>query len=146
MKSLHCDVQERTIQCVFHEKSMKRLDYYKLIRLVLHRSCIFLRENRKTSFSGAKGAVLTEFIKTHNVEVFGKLSPLLHYQLHCSCFISFHSVHTSLIVFHSISFSLQSISFTFTIFGCTHILSLVNLNVSFRQPRLWKLTTYECLR
>ena len=117
MKSLHCDVQERTIQCVFHEKSMKRLDYYKLIRLVLHRSCIFfLRENRKTSFSGAKGAVLTEFIKTHNVEVFGKLSPLLHYQLHCSCFISFPLVHTSLFMFHLISFSphfIDRVSFYF---------------------------------
>ena len=32
-------------------------------------------------------------------------------RLYCSCFISFPSVHTSLIMFHYISFSSQSISF-----------------------------------
>ena len=30
---------------------------------------------------------------------------ILHYQLHCSCFISFPSVHTSLFMFHLISFN-----------------------------------------
>ena len=78
----------------------------------------------------------------------------LHYRFHCSCFISFSSVHTSLfIMFHLISFSQhlidhasfllpsvhspshsfhlpQSISFIFTLFGCTHITWSFNLIVS----------------
>ena len=79
---------------------------------------------------------------------------LLHYRLHCSCFILFPSVHTSLFMFHcyflkstlhwscfifisfsphpSHSFHLpQSISFMFTLFGCIHIAWSFNLIVSF---------------
>ena len=79
---------------------------------------------------------------------------LLHSWLHCSCFISFPSVHTSLFMFHLISFSPhfidhvsflfpsvhspshsfhlpQSISFMFTLFGCIHITWSFNLIVSF---------------
>ena len=36
---------------------------------------------------------------------------LLHYRFHCSCIISFPSVHTSLMIFQFIAFSPQSISF-----------------------------------
>ena len=79
---------------------------------------------------------------------------MLHYQLHCSCFILFPSVHTSLFMFHLISLSPhfidhvsclfpsvhspshsfqlpQSISFMFTLFGCIHITWSFNLIVSF---------------
>ena len=79
---------------------------------------------------------------------------MLHYLLHCSCFILFPSVHTSLFMFHlscisphfidhvsflfasvnspSHSFHLpQPISFVFTLFGCIHITWSFNLIVSF---------------
>ena len=80
---------------------------------------------------------------------------LLHYyRLHCSCFILFPSVYTSLFMFHLISLSPhfidnvsflfpsvhspfhsfhlpQSISFMFTFFGCIHITWSFNLIVSF---------------
>ena len=79
---------------------------------------------------------------------------MLHYRLHCSCFILFPSVHTSLFIFHLISLSPpfidhvlflfpsvhspshsfqlpQSISFMFTLFGCIHITWSFNLIVSF---------------
>ena len=79
---------------------------------------------------------------------------MLHYQLRCSCFILFLSVHTSLFMFHLISLSPdfidhvsflillvhspshsshlpQSISFMFTLFGCIHITWSFNLIVSF---------------
>ena len=79
---------------------------------------------------------------------------MLHYRLHCSCFILFPSVHTSLFMFHLISLSPhfidhvsflfpsvhspshsfhlpQSISFMFTLFGCIHITWSFNLIVSF---------------
>ena len=55
------------------------------------------------------------------VNFFLKTAALLHCWLHCSCLISFPSIHTSLIMFHFISFSPQSIPFSFTLFGCTHI-------------------------
>ena len=61
--------------------------------------------------------------------------------LHCSCFISFLSAHTSLFMLHFISFSPQSISFisstiysisfTFILIGGTHITWSFNLIVSF---------------
>ena len=96
---------------------------------------------------------------------------ILHYQLHRSCFVLFPSVHTSLFMFHIISFSPgfidhvsclfpsvhspslslhlpQSISFIFTLFGCIHILHLHStiLSVSlFSQSCLRKLMTYKCL-
>ena len=77
-----------------------------------------------------------------------------HYRLHCSCFMLFPSVHTSLIMFHFIflsphfidhvsflfpsvhspshSFHVpQSISLVFTLFGCIHITWSFNLTVSF---------------
>ena len=75
---------------------------------------------------------------------------LLHYRLHCSCFISFPSLDTTLFTFYLISFSLscfilfssvcspshsfrltKSTSFTFTLFGYTHITLAFNLIVSF---------------
>ena len=79
---------------------------------------------------------------------------MLHYRLHCSCFILFPSVHTSLFMFHLISLSPhfidhvsflfpsvhspshsfhvpQSISLVFTLFGCIHITWSFNLTVSF---------------
>ena len=79
---------------------------------------------------------------------------LLHYRLHCSCFVLFPSFYTSLIMFHIISLSphfidhvsflfpsvhspshsfhlQQSISFMFTLFGCIHITWSFNLIVSF---------------
>ena len=69
---------------------------------------------------------------------------MLHYRLHCSCFILFPSVHNSLIMYHLVSFSPhfivhvsflfssvhipfhsfylpQFISFKFTLFDCIHI-------------------------
>ena len=52
---------------------------------------------------------------------------LLHYQLHCSCFILFPSVHTPSHSFHLP----QSILFMFTLFGCIHITWSFNLIVSF---------------
>ena len=91
---------------------------------------------------------------------------LLHYRLPCSCFILFPSVHTSLFMFHlssvsphfidhvsflfssvhspSHSFHLpQSISFIFTLFGCTlHGYSTILSFSLFSQSHLWKLMTY----
>ena len=85
---------------------------------------------------------------------------MLHYRLHCSCFILFPSDHTSLFMFHfssvsshfivyvsllfpsvhcpSHSFGLsQSISFIFALFGCIHITWSFNHIVSFTfQPIL----------
>ena len=84
---------------------------------------------------------------------------MLHYWLLCSNFISFLSVHTSLFMFHLISFSPhfivyvslfpsvqspshsfhlpQSISFIFTLFACTPITWLLNLILRFTfQPIL----------
>ena len=81
-------------------------------------------------------------------------SYFLQSTLHCSCFISFPSVHTSLFMFHLISFSPhftddvsflflsvhspshsfylpQSISFIFTLVACTHITWSFNLIVTF---------------
>ena len=55
-------------------------------------------------------------------------SYFLQCTLHCSCFNSFPSVRTSLIMFH------------FYLHSPSH--SSVSL---FRQSCLWKLTTYECL-
>ena len=61
---------------------------------------------------------------------------MLHYRLHCSCFISFPSVHTSLIIFHF--YFLQFTSYSpphfylfFILFGCIHITWSFNLIVSF---------------
>ena len=82
---------------------------------------------------------------------------VLHYQLHCLCFISFPSVHTSLIMFHF--YFLQStvhlIHFTYHSPSRSCLPYLVvfilhghstSLSVSlFSQSGLWKLTTYECL-
>ena len=79
---------------------------------------------------------------------------MLHYWHHCSYFISYLSVHTSLFMFHLISSSPhfidhvsflfpsvhspshsfhvpQSISLVFTLFGCIHITWSFNLTVSF---------------
>ena len=79
---------------------------------------------------------------------------MLHYRLHCSCFILFPSVRTSLFTFHPISLSPHltdhvsflfpsvispshsfhlphSISFMFTLFGYIHITWSFNLIVSF---------------
>ena len=63
---------------------------------------------------------------------------LLHHRLYCLRFISFPSVHTSLIMFYLISFSPQSISFIsqfisfiVTLSGCIHITGFFKLNVSF---------------
>ena len=79
---------------------------------------------------------------------------MLHYQLHCSCFITLPPVHTSLFLFHLISFSAHfidhvlflflsvhsqshlfhlphSILFIFTLFGCIHITWSFSLIVSF---------------
>ena len=81
-------------------------------------------------------------------------SYFLQSTLHCSYFISYPSVHTSLFMFHLISLSShfidhvsflfpsvhypshsfhlpQSISFMFTLFGCIHITWSFNLIVSF---------------
>ena len=77
--------------------------------------------------------------------------------LHCSCFISFPSVHTSLIMFHF--YFLQStvhlIHFTYHSPSRSCLPYLVvfilhghstSLSVSlFSQSHLWKLMTYECL-
>ena len=79
---------------------------------------------------------------------------ILHYGLHCSCFMLFSSVHISLFMFHLISFSPHfidhvsflfpsahsqshsfhlalSILFIFTLFGCIHVTWSFNLIVSF---------------
>ena len=64
---------------------------------------------------------------------------LVHYWLYCSCFISFPLFHTLLFMFHFSSFSPQSISFIsstisfiFSLFGCTHNITLsFNLTVNF---------------
>ena len=60
---------------------------------------------------------------------------LLHYRLHCSCFILFPSVHSSSHSFHLP----QSISFMFTLFGCIHITWSFNLIVSFTFQRILSL-------
>ena len=73
--------------------------------------------------------------------VFDKgFNQVLHYRLHCSCFISLPSVCTSLFMFYFLSFSLRSISFNLStivhlihiyhIFW-THITPSFNLIVSF---------------
>ena len=82
---------------------------------------------------------------------------LLHYWHHCSYFISYLSVHASLIMFHF--YFLQStvhlIHFTYHSPSRSCLPYLVvfilhghstSLSVSLSsQSRLWKLTTYECL-
>ena len=82
---------------------------------------------------------------------------LLHYRLHWSCFISFPSVHTSLMMFHfylpsstvhlihsiyhSPSRSYLPYLVVFILHGHSTSLSLS----LFSQFHLWKLTTYEYL-
>lgn len=67
MKTLHCDVQERAMQCVFQSN-------YTFVTQVLR----FLRKKKvKTSFSVPEVSVLMEFIKTHDLELFRKLRPSL---------------------------------------------------------------------
>ena len=82
---------------------------------------------------------------------------LLHYQLRCSCFISFPLVLTSLIMFHF--YFLQStvhlIHFIYNSPSHSHLPYSVALILHghstllpvslFSQPCLWKLTTYKCL-
>ena len=84
-------------------------------------------------------------------------SHFLQSSLHCSCFISFTSIHFSLIMFHF--YFLQStvhlIHFIYHSPSCSYLpyLAALILHVHstllwvslFRQPGLWKLTTYECL-
>ena len=79
---------------------------------------------------------------------------LLHYWLHCSCFILFSSVHTSLFMFyfyflqstvHLICFTYHSPSRSYLPYLIIFILHghSTTLSVSlFSQSRLWKLTTY----
>ena len=92
--------------------------------------------------------------KAKNFQGTKNLHRLLRYWLHCSCFISYPSVHTSLFRFHLISLSPhfiddvsflfpsvhnpshsfhvpQSIPLMFTLFGCIHITWSSNLTVSF---------------
>ena len=58
-------------------------------------------------------------------------SHFLQSALHCSCFISFPSVHTSLIMFHF--YFLQSIVYLIHIyfFDCTHITCSFNVTINF---------------
>ena len=95
---------------------------------------------------------------------------MLHYRLHCSCFITVPSIHTSLFMFHLISFSphfidhvsvcflhstVHLIHFTYHSLTCSYLPYLAVfillghstiLSVSLSsQSRLWKLTTYESL-
>ena len=77
---------------------------------------------------------------------------------HCSCFISFPSVHTSLIMFHFyfLQPTVSLIHFTQHCPSCSYLPYLVvftlhghsiSLSVSlFSQSRLWKLATYKCLQ
>ena len=94
------------------------------------------------------------FISDPLVKLLNSKRRMLHYQLHCSCFILFPSVHTSLFMFHLISFNPhfidhvsflfpsvhslfhsfylpQSISFIFALFGCIHITQSFNHIASF---------------
>ena len=94
------------------------------------------------------------FIFDPLVKLLNSKRGILHYQLHCSCFITLPSVHTSLFMFHPISFSphfIDHVSFVFlsvhspshsfdlphsillifTLFGCIHITWSFNLIVSF---------------
>ena len=82
---------------------------------------------------------------------------MLHYRLHCSCFILFLSVHTSLFVFHGyfhqstvhlIHFTYHSPSRSYLPYLVPFILHghSTTLSVSlFSKSRLWELATYECL-
>ena len=109
------------------------------------------------------------FIFDPLVKLLNSKRGMLHYQLHCSCFITLPSVHTSLCMFHLISFSphfidhvsfffqstVDLIYFTYHIPACSYLPYLVvfilhgrstSLSVSlFSQSHLWKLTTYKCL-
>ena len=93
---------------------------------------------------------------------------LLHYRLHCSCFILFPSVHTSLFSFHLIFFSPHFIDHVSFLFPSVHLIhfiyhspshsylnlpylvplilhghsTLLSLSL-FSQSRLWKLTTFD---
>ena len=83
---------------------------------------------------------------------------MLHYRLHYSYFISFPSVHTSLIMFycyflqstvHLIHFTYRSPSRSYLHYLVAFILHghPTMLSVSlFSQSRLWELATYECLQ
>ena len=82
---------------------------------------------------------------------------MLHYRLHCSSFILFSSVHTSLIIFHFnfLQFTVHLIHVTYhspsrsylpyLVIFILHGHSTLLLVSPFNQSRLWKLTTYECL-
>lgn len=66
MKTLHCDVQERAMQCVFQIN-------YTFVTQVLRTK----KKKEKSSFSVPEVSVLMEFIKTHDLELFRKLRPSL---------------------------------------------------------------------
>lgn len=66
MKTLHCDVQERAMQCVFQIN-------YTFVTQVLRTK----KKKGKSSFSVPEVSVLMEFIKTHDLELFRKLRPSL---------------------------------------------------------------------
>ena len=97
------------------------------------------------------------FIFDPLVKLLNSKRGMLYYRIHCSCFISFPWVHTSLIMFHF--YFLQStvhlIHFTYHSPSRSCLPYLVvfilhghstSLSVSLSsQSRLWKLTTYECL-
>ena len=91
---------------------------------------------------------------------------MLHYRLHCLCFILFPSVHTSLFMFHPISLSPHlidhvsflfpsvhspshsfhlphSISFMFTLFDCIRITWSFNLIVSSAFQPILSLEIYD---
>ena len=80
---------------------------------------------------------------------------LPHDQLHCSCFISFPSVHTSLFMFHFcfLQSTVYLIHFIYHIPSHSHLPFLIALVLDrhstilplFSQSCLWKLTTYKCL-
>ena len=75
----------------------------------------------------AKKRECITFISDLLVKSLNSKRGMLYYQLHCSCFILFPSVHTPSHSFHLP----QSILFMFTLFGCIHVTWSFNLIVSF---------------
>ena len=121
----------------------------------------------RLDFFAFKFMFLYDNIQTSNTEMsstFSSVSKLkqasltvLHYRLDRSCFISFPSVHTSLIIFH-FYFLHRTVHLSYFIYHSASCLCLpylvalilhghsTLLSISlFSQSRLWKLTTYECL-
>ena len=125
----------------------------KQIELICYQS----KEKKKKKKERQKKRERVTFIFDSLVKSLNSKRGMLYYRLHCSCFILFPSIHTSLIMFHFyfLQSTIHVIHFTYNSPSRSCLPYLVvfilhghstSLSVSvFSQSRLWKLTTCECL-